>query len=162
MKLSRRDFLRQSGLLALFSALPKAVTTGVDAVTVGIDAAKEHVLKVYRKTCTVHVDVPRFDVQTGVPVIDLWLAVDHPRQRLACTCEYSLDGKCLHACEEGQRLADTVADRGADLWAAIAEHVKRSDRGDIHRAWRVYRLAAKDYRKHYCTGWVQEEGDDAV
>lgn len=153
MNINRREFLKRGGLLALVGALPKAVT-------VGVDAAKEHVLKVYHRHVNVPVDAPRFDKQSGVPFVDFLLSLDHPRQRLACSCEYSLDGKCLHACEEGDALIRDVVGEAVDLFAVIAKYVDGDDLVEVQSAWQEYRNAENAYRRHYCTGWVIGEGDE--
>jgi hypothetical protein len=76
MKLNRREFIKNGGLLAVLSAIPGAIKVGTSAAS---EHVKEQVVKVVRKTIPLDVDVPKFDARTGVPVVDLWLAVDHPR-----------------------------------------------------------------------------------
>lgn len=161
MKLNRREFLKRGGLLAMLGAIPNAVTTSTQ--TVG-EHIKERIVRVYRKTSSILFNAPGpgRGRRVTAPVIDLWVAADHFKQHLSCTCEYSLDGKCLHACDEGLALARDMADSAGDLWILIAKHIKSDtpEFQELRAAWRRFMYADDAYRRHYCTGWVGEESVD--
>lgn len=140
-KLGRRGFLKRLGATSVFA--PFAVV-GKDFFT----EAKNKITILFKRRSIEVPDYSNIPTRTGIPLLDLLVYLDYPKQHLQCTCAFTLDGSVAHYCEEGKRLEREKYKAGVELQSHFPE-IDEYGRCEIRTAFREYLKAEWALRKHY-------------
>lgn len=146
--MNRRTFIGV-GLGTIVSAIASASGHGV----------KEAVRKfnIIVKKAVVKPGTMIWPTRGPVPLINALMQLDNPMQPTACTCAYTLDGKCLLYCEKGKQLRADLAKTYTDLRDSLTTAEQRA-------LLRKYQVADSAFRRHYWSvvRWTDSDDGEAA